>query len=99
MTRDELRELVRDWWGPGLRRPDLAQMRRDVLKLQAVAHPPAGDGVYVIDDAPPDYDRAMREFFGAALEDRTGETFVDLWLTAVELWLAVMAEYDGSARG
>lgn len=94
MTREELRAVVAGLWGTKLERPSLEQMRRDLLQLQAIAHPPPENRVYVLDETPVTYEQAMREFLAATLQDETGGTFVDLWLTAVELWLATMHQGD-----
>ena len=80
-----------------MERASLAQLQDQLLELQALASPPPADGVFVIDDAPEDYGTAMRSFFGATLADGSEESFVQLWLTAVELWVAVMIRQARSA--
>lgn len=94
MTVQRLRRLVYEWWGKRLEQPDLDKMREDLVELQLLASPPPEDGVLVIEDAPGDYDAAMREFFGEVLVHADDPAFVQLWLTAVELWLALMAQHN-----
>lgn len=90
MTRRQLQAFVEAAWGARLERADLAQIQEQLLELQTLASPPPADGVFVIGGAPADYDTAMREFFGATLADDTEASFVQLWLTALELWVAIM---------
>lgn len=91
MTRAELRRRVLNLWRPGLEHAALDELREGLLLLQVQASPAPEDGVVRLDDAAPgDYESAMREFFARSLLDESEEGFVQLWLTALELWVAVM---------
>jgi hypothetical protein len=100
MTREELRRMVYSLWGTSLERATLDELRDGLPLLQAAASPPPTNGVLLLDAAPTDYESAMREFFAQTLVDDTEEGFVQVWLTALELWLAVMTrEERRSAEG
>lgn len=95
MTRKELREWVWGHWGSRLERPTLEQLRAALPELQVVASPAPPDGVVTVDGAPPNYEAAMREFFGQILAADDDAAAVQTWLTALELWLAVMEGEEG----
>ena len=94
MTREELREMAWSLWGRDLERITLDELREGLLALQAEASPHPDDGVVVLDSAPSDYETAMREFFAETLADDSDEGFVQLWLAALELWLAIMVREE-----
>lgn len=100
MTRAQLRKRVQELWSAGLENAALDDLREGLLLLQAEASPPPADGVVRLHDGPPgDYESAMREFFARALRDDSDEGFVQLWLTALELWVAVMTRERRRAEG
>jgi len=93
VTRAQLREFVSSRWGSRLERATLDELHEGLLELQLLATPPPDDGIFVIDDVEDsvvDYETAMRQFLGDALADESDGSFVHLWLTSLELWLAVM---------
>lgn len=100
MTRAELRQRVLNLWRPGLEQVALDELREGLLLLQAEASPPPADGVVRLNDGVPgDYESAMREFFAGVLWDESEEGFVHLWLTALELWVAVMTRERRRGEG
>lgn len=94
MTREDLRDWVCARWGARLERPTIAEIRAALPELQALVSPPPEDGVFVLDTAAADYETAMREFFGDALGAEIDGASVHLWLTALELWVAVMTREE-----
>jgi len=96
MTRQELREWVWNRWGARLERPSLDELREGIVELQALASPPPEDKVFVLDDVASDYETAMREFFGQTLAGPEDEALVQLWITGLELWLALMTREERS---
>ena len=81
-------------WGRKLEGVSLAELRDGVVDLQALAFPPPEDRVYVLDEAPRDYESTMREFFADSLAGDADAHFVQLWIAALELWVAVMTRED-----
>ena len=101
LTVAELRELVRQEFGPRFERATPASVRDFLDRIQVRLHKESGEGPpYVLDqvEGRSSYEEIVAEFFARILDyDNPEQAFILLWLLAFEQHFA-MVEEDYSQR-
>lgn len=100
MRLAELRELVRQEFGPRLERATPASVREFLDRLQVRLHAESGEGppyVIEVDEQARSYEEIVADFFSRALDYEPEQAAIMLWLLAFEQHFA-MLEDDYSQR-
>ena len=100
MTIAELRELVRQEFGPHLERATPASVRDFLDQLQVRLHKESGEGPpYVIEaeEGTHSYEEIVADFFSRVLDYEPEQAAILLWLLAFEQHFAMLEE-DYSQR-
>ncbi len=95
LTIPELRDLVRQEFGPRLERATPASVREFLDQLQMRLHDESGEGTpYIIEgpDAIRSYEEIVSEFFSRVLDYDPQKAVVLLWLLAFEQHFSMVEE-------